>query len=360
MESWSARARWRALERVVEVGQVPLLRRLLATAVAYLFCLGLFSALVASQHASPLGVYGALVHSAFFSTGSISQLLLRAVPLVLAGLAVAVPARAGLINVGGEGQLTVGAIAAAGVALFVLGHTAPGPLAWVAMGAAAVGAGALWAGLAGWLRFGFGANEAVVTLLMNFVANDLLLYLLYQPWKDPTGSGQPQTEPLPAAQALPKLFGSNINAGVLVTGVVAVGVILAMRRTGWAFSLRVVGSNREAARRAGLPVGWLMVSAMAVGGGLAGLGGMLYYAGTQLQLLPGGTALFGYTAFLAAYLGRNEPLWVTVAALLFAAVAISAPGLQLEYGVDGNAVYVLLALITAAPLALSKTWRRSD
>jgi simple sugar transport system permease protein len=126
-----------------------------------------------------------------------------------------------------------------------------------------------------------------------------------------------------------------------------------LKRSGWGFALRVVGGNPEAARRASLPVKRLMISSMATGGALAGLGGMLYLAGTQLQLFPGGTATYGYIAFLAAFLGRNDPFKVTLAALLFAAIAISSPGLQLNYGLDGNVVDALLALIVLAPLVLS-------
>jgi simple sugar transport system permease protein len=126
-----------------------------------------------------------------------------------------------------------------------------------------------------------------------------------------------------------------------------------LERANWGFALRVVGGNRGAAQRAGLPVNRLMVSSMVVGGALAGLGGMLYLAGTQLQLLPGGTATYGYIAFLAAFLGRNVPWKVVLAGLLFSAIAVSAPGLQLSYSLDGSVVDILLALIVAAPLALS-------
>jgi simple sugar transport system permease protein len=209
------------------------------------------------------------------------------------------------------------------------------------------------------LKVGLRANEAVTTLLMNFIANDILLYLLYQPWKDPAGTGQPESRPLSSSQSLPNVFGSTLNLSVVVALVVAVGVYLALKRTGWGFALRVVGGNQEAARRAGLPVNRLLISSMMVGGGLAGLGGMLYLAGTQLQLLPGGTATFGYTAFLASFLGRNQPVKVVLASVVFAAIAISAPGLQLTYGLDGNVIDILLALAVAAPLALSATRKKA-
>ena len=333
------------------------LRRLAIALGFYLLSLAVFGAVVATQHADPFSVYWSIVKSALFETGSIDQILLRAVPLVLAALAVSIPARAGLVNVGGEGQLIVGAIAGTGVALYLM-PGAPRPLELLVMAVCGFAAGAAWAALPGALRVLLGANESVSTLLLNFIANDILLYLLYQPWKDPAGTGQPQSKPLQTAAQLPGMLG-GLNLGVVVVLAAIVVVFLVLRYSGWGFALRVVGGNPEAARRAGLPVKRLMVSAMAAGGGLAGLGGMLYLAGTQQQLLPGGTAGFGYTAFLAAFLGRQGTIRVVLSALLFSAIAISAPGLQLGYGLDGNAVDILLALTVAAPLALSSTRRKA-
>jgi len=327
-------------------------RRLAIALGVYVVCLGLFGALVGTQKVNPWGVYDSIYHSALLSTGSIPEVILRAVPIVLAALAVSVPARAGLVNVGGEGQLIVGAVAATGVGV-QLGNGVPGFVGWFLMAVAGMAAGALWGGIAGLLRVVANANEAVTTLLLNFIANDVMLYLLYQPWKDPTGGGQPESRPLSSHEILPKLFGSSINLGVIIALVAVLVLWYVLKRSASGFALRVVVGNSEAARRASLSVKRLMIFSMATGGALAGLGGMLYLAGTQLQLFPGGTATYGYIAFLAAFLGRNDPLKVTLAALLFAAIAISSPGLQLNYGLDGNVVDALLALIVLAPLVLS-------
>jgi len=334
-------------------------KRLGLTLGAYVICVGLFSLVVWSQGADPPGVIKTIFDSAFVQSGSIDQILLRAVPIALAALAVSVPARAGLVNVGGEGGLIIGAIVATGTALYILGPSVSAVVALPVMAIAGMAAGALWSAIAGVLRVVVNANEAVTTLLMNFLANDILLYLLYEPWKDPSGTGQPQSKPLTANTTLPHVFGSTLNLGVIIALAVALGVYLLLSRTSWGFALRVVGGNQQAARRAGLPVNRLMISSMAVGGALAGLGGMLYLAGTQLQLLPGGTATFGYIAFLAAFLGRHDPIRVTLAALLFSAIAISAPGLQLNYGLDGNVVDILLAFAVVAPLALSASRKKA-
>jgi simple sugar transport system permease protein len=333
-------------------------KRLGLALVAYAIALGLFALLLGSQKANPLSVFSSIFQSALTSSGALPAVVLRAVPITLAALATSVPARAGLVNVGGEGQLIVGAVAATGVGVS-LGNAVPGVLGWIVMALAGTAAGAVWGGIAGALRVAVNANEAVTTLLLNFIANDLMLYLLYQPWKDPNGSGQPESRPLSSHEVLPHLFGSSINLGVIIALVVALAIWVLLQRSGWGFAIRVVGGNQDAAHRAGLPVKRLLISSMAVGGGLAGLGGMLYLAGTQLQLLPGGTATYGYVAFLAAFLGRHDPAKVVLAALLFAAIAVSAPGLQLSYGLDGSVVDLLLALIVAVPLARSVQRKRA-
>lgn len=327
-----------------------------AVAGTYVAALGVYALVVALRGADPLSVFGTMVQSTLLNWGALQETLLRAVPLVLAALAVTVPARAGMVNVGGEGQLIIGAVAAAGAAI-ACGRAVAGPLVWIAMAVAGAAAGGLWAGIAGVLRTTLGANEAVSTLLMNFVANDVMLFLIYQPWKYAKGSGQPESAPLVAGARLPQLFGSQLDLGVVVALVVALVVWVVVRRTGWGFALRVVGGNREAGRRAGLPVGRLLVSAMVVGGMLAGLGGMLNFAGLEHQLRPGITASFGYVAFLAAFLGRNDPPKVVLSALLFAAIEVSGNGVQLGYGLDGSVVDVLLAMMVVAPLVMSRRLR---
>lgn len=311
--------------------------------------LAIFSLVVAILGASPFKIYSTMLHSAVLDNGTLAQTLLRSIPIALAALAVAVPARAGLVNVGGEGQLILGAVAATGVGLAV-GSRIPGPFSWLFMALAGAGAGAIWGGLAGVLRAKLSANESVTTLLLNFVANDIMLYLIYQPWRDPNGTGQTQSRPLAERAVLPKVFGSQLNLGLIIAAAVALGLWLLLSRSGWGFALRVVGGNQVAAARAGLPVNRLFVTSMLVGGALAGLGGALNFAGVEAQLRPGITASFGYIAFLASYLARHRPLRVVGVSIIFSAVALTGNGLQLQENLDGNVVDVLLALIVLGPL----------
>lgn len=333
-------------------------RYALILAAGYVISLVIFGVLVASKGADPISVYHTIVSSTLLNGDALQQVALRAVPIGLAALAVAVPARAGLINVGGEGQLIMGAVAATGVGVAVGPHV-PGVLAWILTCAAGALAGGSWALIAGGLRTWLGASEAVTTLLLNFIANDIMLYLIYQAWKDPHGSGQPQSSPLVQTARLPKIFSSQLNIGVLIALAFVALTWFLLQRTGWGFQLRVVGGNSEAARRSGLKVSYLLLSSMAVGGALAGLGGALNLDGVETQLRPDITVTFGYVAFLASFLGRHRPIKVVGAAILFSAIALSGNGLQITDGLDGTIVDVLLALIVVVPLVVTKFRRRT-
>jgi simple sugar transport system permease protein len=326
-------------------GVPPAVRQLGRWAVAVAGALAVFGLLMAAKGVDPLDGYRAMWTS-LLTTTSISAVLVRSTPLVLAALAVAIPARAGMVNVGGQGQLLVGGIAAAGAALALDGQV-PGTVALVvALVAGALG-GAAWAGVAALLRQLVGINEAVTTLLLNYVALNLLYFLIYDPWKDRAGSGQPATRPLPVAERLPLLW-STVHVGLVIALVAAVAVWWLLRSTRLGFQLRVVGGNAEAARRAGLPVTALVVGAMLLGGALAGLGGAAQLAGAELKLRPGFLDSYGYVAFLASWLARHDPPKVAAAAVLLAAIGVSGGSLQIDAGLPAATVNVLMALLLLA------------
>lgn len=320
---------------------------------AYILCLATFAAFAAWRGANPLTLIPTMLQSSLLEPSALAQTLLRAVPIGFAALAVAVPARAGLVNVGGEGQLIIGAVAGAGVGIAIGAHV-PGVLGVLLTVTAGTLAGGLWAAISGMLKVAFGAAESVTTLLMNFIANDIMLFLIYQPWKDPNGSGQPQSRPLAASIRLQPLLGTGITLAVVLLVVAAVGLWFVIRRTGWGFALRVVGGNPTAAMRNGLPTRRLSLSAMTVGGALAGLGGVLNLIGVEGQLRPDLTATFGYVGFLACFLGRNDPIRVALAAILFSAIALSGNGMQISEGLDGSIVNVLLGAIVLTMLTVGR------
>jgi ABC-type uncharacterized transport system permease subunit len=313
----------------------------------------IFGVFALAKGANPVAMY-ADVLSAVVHPASMWNVLVRASVLLLAALAVTVPARAGLLNVGGEGQIVIGAVAAGGVGL-ALGESLPGPLVLLLMMVAGMAGGALWAGIAGGLRLTVQANEAITTLLLNFIAVDVMLALISDSWKDKSsaGAGQLASRELAPAARLP-LFTANstLNVGIVVA-LVALGVLgWLLSRTAWGFQLRVVGGNAEAARRAGMRVPALLLSAMLVGGALAGLAGMIYVSGTEFKLRQELTTGFGYIGFLASWLAAHKPLRVALAALLLAAIVIGS-GLRLQYkwGLPNASVNILMALVLLVVLA---------
>ncbi len=320
---------------------------------AYLACVIAFTAFSAVQGANPTTLIPTMIQSSLLDPSAFAQTLLRAVPIGFAALAAAIPARAGLVNVGGEGQLIMGAVAATGTGLAV-GSQVPGVLGILVTVLAGAVAGAVWAGISAALKIWLGAAESVTSLLMNFIANDIMLFLIYQPWRDPNGSGQPQSRPLAGSLRLASIFESGINASVILLIVAAIGLWLVIRKTGWGFALRVAGGNAVAARRNGLPTRSLALSAMLVGGALAGIGGALNLLGVEGQLRPDITVTFGYIGFLACFLGRNDPVKAVLASLLFGAIALSGNGLQLSEGLDGSVVNVLLGAIVLTMLGIGR------
>jgi simple sugar transport system permease protein len=318
-----------------------------AAAIAGAFIV--FGAVLLANGADPARVMADAFDATFTENASLQQILIKATPFALAALAVVVPARAGLVNVGGEGQVLVGAIAAAGVGLWY-DQKVMGDALLIVMFLAAAIAGALWAGIAAVLRLTVKVNEAISTLLLNFIAIDLLLYLIYDSWKDPYGSGQPATRPLADRAKLEVFRGSMVNVGLVVAVVAAFVVLFLLVRTSWGFKLSVVGGNPEAARRAGMPVALLLLSAMLVGGALAGLAGAIQFSGVEYKLRPNLTANIGYIAFLISWLARHRPIPVLLGSLAFAAITVAGDSFQIDSGLPSATVNILTGLILVAVL----------
>jgi simple sugar transport system permease protein len=308
-----------------------------------------FSAVLLMTGADPFTVFANAWTNTVLNGDAVQQILIKAGPFALTALAVVVPSRAGLVNVGGEGQLIAGGIAAAGVSL-TAGSALPGGLVLAGMIVAGVAAGAAWAGIAALLRLVVKVNEAVSTLLLNYVALDLMLFLIYQPWKDPHGTGQPATPPVPDAAKLPVFTGSLLHVGLILVVLAVIAVWAVFRYTAWGYRLAAVGGNPEAARRAGLPVTRLLLTAMIVGGALAGLGGAIHLAGVEYQLRPSFGAQLGYIGFLASWLARHRPGPVLLAAVVMAGLAVAGDSLQLDSGLPAASVNVLTGLILIAVL----------
>lgn len=323
---------------------IPGLRTLGSVAGAFL----VFGLLLIANGTDVIEAYQAMWNSVTRDANSFGDVLVRMTPYLFAALAVAVPARAGLFNIGGEGQLLIGAIGAVAMANAVEPSLSRTPTL-VLMAVAAMVAAAAWAGLAAVLRHTTGTNETISTLLSNYLAFLLMGWLVFGRWKDPGATGFPRTRILSTDERLPLLWG-RVHIGIIVAVVAAIAVWAILRWTPWGFRLGVLGGNAEAARRAGLRSGRLAASALMLGGALAGLGGMLQVTGVEGQLRPSLMTGYGFTGVLAAWMVRHRPLKAIGSAGLLAAIAVGGNGLKIRAGLSSGSVNILMALLLLAVL----------
>ncbi len=328
---------------------------LLAIAIAMLAVL-----LIATGH-EVMPALSAMVRGAFGSYYAItSATIVRMVPLALAGLAVSVAFRAGILNVGAEGQLLVGAAAATAISGTLLG--VPWFIGIPVMLVAGAMAGGVWAAIAGALRLRFGVLEVISTIMLNFVAQYLTGWLVRGPLQEPTRVN-PQSVTLASELQMPVLLeGTRLHAGILLVVIVAVGVWWWLRSTASGFRLRAVGATQTAAASAGgIDVPRTMFGAFLMSGVLAGLAGSVEYTGITYALYENFSPGYGYTAIAVALLARLHPLGVLATALLFGALEAGANAMQRDAGVPNVVVSVVEALLILLVLAADR-WRpsRSD
>ncbi|MCC6728460.1 MAG: ABC transporter permease [Chthonomonadales bacterium] len=317
-------------------------RRLAAVA----FALAVGAAVMAMAGDSPLEAYAALARGAAGDSTALFRTLARATPLLLSGLAVALALRAGLFNIGAEGQLLCGALAAGwvGFALPPLPAAVHLPLALLA-GAAAGGA---WGFVPGLLRAWRGTHEVIVTIMMNYIAILLTHYLVNDVLRDPSSLAIATPFVRPAAR-LPAVGGnSNLSAGFGIALAMAVAVSLLVRRTPFGLGTRAVGLNAEAARTAGIRVGPLMVAAMTLSGALAGLAGAVEVLGVHRRFLDAFSPGYGFDSIAVALLGNLGSAGVCLSALLFGALGAGAPYMEALSHVPRQLVGVVQAVVILA------------
>lgn len=295
--------------------------------------------------ANPLEGYSALFRGAFGSQNALADTAVRATPLLLVGLGICISFRANVINIGGEGQMIMGALAATAFGLAL--PAAPGfivvPLALV------VGAlgGAFWGGLAGWLKARFNVNEILSTVMMNVIAVQLMNFLLRGPLIDPnqmSAAAIPQTVRLPQAFDLPRLVPTQLHLGTLIALGLAPLVYILLWRTSFGFRVRAVGLNIFAARYAGIATARTIVWSLLLSGALCGLAGAVQVYGLNHRMVSDGTAAgftgsAGFNGIVAALFGYLHPLGTIPSSFFFGALLVGASSMQ-------RAVQVPAALIT--------------
>lgn len=274
----------------------------------------MFGIFLLIQGKSPADYY-ALVYKAGFGTAfSWQNTLTRASPLLLAGLCVALPARLGLVVIGGEGAIVLGGVAA-GACAMVLNGTG-GVFSLLVMALTAAVTGGIWIGLVGLMRHKRGVNETIASLLMAYIGIALMNHLVEGPLRDPTSLNKPATLLLTADQRLGNIPGMNVHWGLLIGIVSCVLSWILIERTRWGFAARIAGGNVRAAQIQGLPVGTLIISFTALGGAFAGLAGMIEVTAVHGSANASLAAGFGYTGILVAFLARQNPLAIIPVAIL--------------------------------------------
>ena len=306
------------------------------------FLLG--AGVLAAAGVNPLAVYAELLGDPFGSVFGLAETIVKATPLILTGLAVLLPARMRLWNIGAEGQLQFGAIGATYAALFTpLGHS---PAAVPAVLAVGMGAGALWALFPAALRACLNVNETITTLLLNYIALLFVDYLIYGPWKDPASRGFPLSATFPPAARLPVLIpGTRVHLGFLLALLAVACVAIVLYRTRWGFEIRVIGDNPRVARYAGMNLVGSILLVMALAGALAGLAGAGEASAIAGRLQRGLSPGYGYTAILVAWLARLDPLVMVLVAFLLGGLFLGGDALQISLGLPLAAVNMLQGLI---------------
>jgi simple sugar transport system permease protein len=278
----------------------------------------------------------------------ITEILVRSVPLILIALGISVAFRSGILNIGAEGQIQIGIISAAAVAIAFPGLPKQVLLPLVLL-TGTVG-GAFWGGIAGALKARLGVNEILSTVMLNYIAAQIYGFLLRGPMIDPAeltvGSGTPQSVRLPKSAWLDRLIpGTRLHAGLIIALVMAVLVFILLWRTAAGFRLRASGAEPKAAKYAGIRVEQSLVAAMLISGGFAGLAGAVELTGVHRRAIEAISSGYGFSGIVVALFGGLHPAFIVPSAVFFGLLLIGADMTQRAMSVPANMVYVLQGAI---------------
>lgn len=310
---------------------------------ALIFGMAIFSVFIAAVGKSPVQLFDLMWRGGFGSWFSIQNTLSRAAPLLLAALCVALPARLGLVVIGGEGAIVLGGVAAAAIGAQLGGW--PGLIAIPLMGLFAMLVGGAWIGAVGALRHYRAVNETISSLLMAYIAIALMNQLVEGPLRDPASLNKPSTHPLAEGLRIGPIPGMDVHWGLIVGIVACILSWILIEKTRWGFAARVAGGNVRAAQIQGLAVGPLIVGFTALAGGFAGLAGMIEVAAVQGNANGSIAAGYGYTGILVAFLARHNPLAIIPVAILLGGIGASGGLIQRRMDLPDATVLVLQGML---------------
>jgi simple sugar transport system permease protein len=317
--------------------------------VAITAALAVFSVILLLQSRNPIETYHDIFTSTLGNSYGRSEVGVKMIPLLLCALAVAVPARVGLVNVGGEGQLYIGAWLASWPALSIPGL--PKVLMLPSMLILSMIGGSLCALIPAVLRARGWMNETISTLLLNYVAILFVQYFVFGPWKDPKSANFPQSKDFPASARLPTFGATRLHAGIVIALVAVAILYFILRRTRWGYEMRAIGGNWEASRRAGIPIAAYIIGTLLIGGALAGIAGFGEVSAIQGRLRPSLSPGYGYMGFLVSWLAAHNPVTIVVMSALLAVLSAGGDSLQINQGLPFASVNLLMALTLFMVLA---------
>ena len=313
-------------------------------ALAVLAAAALFSIFLILLGKSPVTFFSLLWRGGFGTAFSWQNTLVRSAPLILTALCVAVPARLGMVIIGGEGAFVIGGFASAAVALPFIGWASP----WLVMPAMALTAlisGAVWIGFVGVLRHYRGVNETISGLLLYYIAVALMNFFVDGALRDPTNPNKPSTKPIGEANMVGNIPGTEVHWGLVAGIVLAIALWVLMNRTKFGFAARITGGNVRAARAQGLPVGRLVVISCAIAGACAGLAGYFEVAAVQGRANASIAAGYGFTGILVAFLAKQNPLAIVPVSIFLGGIAAAGGLIQRRMGLPDATVSVLQGLM---------------
>lgn len=339
------------------------IQRLLVPVAAVVAALLVGAIMLLALGANPITGYWAMLRGAFGSSNGLIETALKATPLLLVGVGITIAFRANVINIGGEGQMIMGAIFSTGLILALPDMSAL-ILVPVVILSGLIG-GAVWGAIPGALKAYFGVNEILSTIMLNLVAAQVMNFLLRGPFIDPDANelgAIPQTERLSEGADLPILVGSRLHSGPLIAVLAAVVVYVLLWRTTTGYRLRAVGLNPDAARYGGLPVKRSIVLALTFSGALAGLAGALLVFGSESHRFvtdgsaAGFTGSAGFNGIVTALFGALHPLWTIPSSFLFGGLLVGANSLQRAVQVPQALIVALNGLVVV--FVVSSDWLR--
>ena len=294
--------------------------------VSVALALLLGSAFLLATGKNPVEIYSTMLSGAFANSYGLSETIVKAIPLLLCGLAVSIAFRMQLWNIGAEGQFTCGAIAATWVALF---HNSGSKLTVLGlMLLAGFVAGGIWGLLPAIPRALFKVNETITTLMLNYVAILFGNFLVYGPWKDPKGYNFPLTAVFPVQATLPSFGSTRIHLGLVFGLVTAVTLYIMLWHTKWGYEIRVIGESPVTAKYGGMSIVKNILLVMLISGGIAGIAGMAEVSGINQRLQPNFAPGYGYTAIIVAWLARLNPFAMIVVSFLLGGLLVGGYNMQ--------------------------------